>query len=143
MAKSELGTKRACKSCGAKFYDLEKRPVECPKCEATFMPDVLLPSKETAVPDAKPAEAAASDEKDDAEDTGDVEVISLDDADAEVSDDADEDDEIAAIADVDLGDDDADDDTDEEDNTFLETDTEDEPDVTGLIGGVAGDEEDS
>ena len=141
MAKTELGTKRACTSCGAKFYDLEKRPVECPKCEATFMPDVLLPSKETAAADAKPAEAEAVDEKDDAEDTGDVEVISLDDV--EGSDDDAEDDEVAAIADVDLGDDDADSDNDEDDDTFLETDSEDDSDVTGLIGGVAGDEEDS
>ena len=142
MAKTELGTKRACTSCGAKFYDLEKRPVECPKCEATFMPDVLLPSKETAAADAKPAEAEAVEEKDDTEDTGDVEVISLDDVEGSDDDDA-EDDEVAAIADVDLGDDDADSDNDEDDDTFLETDNEDDSDVTGLIGGVAGDEEDS
>lgn len=141
MAKTELGTKRACTSCGAKFYDLDKRPVECPKCEATFMPDVLLPSKETAAAEAKPAEAEAAEEKDDAEDTGDVEVISLDDV--EGSDDDAEDDEVAAIADVDLGDDDTDSDGDDDDDTFLETDGEDDSDVTGLIGGVAGDEEDS
>jgi uncharacterized protein (TIGR02300 family) len=32
MAKPELGTKRVCVSCGAKFYDLAKQPVICPKC---------------------------------------------------------------------------------------------------------------
>ncbi|OJY77420.1 MAG: TIGR02300 family protein [Rhodospirillales bacterium 70-18] len=32
MAKPELGTKRVCVSCGAKFYDLGKQPAVCPKC---------------------------------------------------------------------------------------------------------------
>jgi uncharacterized protein (TIGR02300 family) len=32
MAKPELGTKRVCVSCGAKFYDLMKTPAVCPKC---------------------------------------------------------------------------------------------------------------
>jgi uncharacterized protein (TIGR02300 family) len=34
MAKPELGLKRVCTSCGAKFYDLMKSPVICPKCGA-------------------------------------------------------------------------------------------------------------
>ena len=32
MAKPELGTKRVCVSCGARFYDLLKQPAVCPKC---------------------------------------------------------------------------------------------------------------
>ncbi|HEY3847979.1 MAG TPA: TIGR02300 family protein [Acetobacteraceae bacterium] len=32
MVKPELGTKRVCVSCGARFYDLTKRPAVCPKC---------------------------------------------------------------------------------------------------------------
>ena len=32
MAKAELGTKRLCANCGAKFYDLNKDPIHCPKC---------------------------------------------------------------------------------------------------------------
>ncbi len=32
MAKPELGTKRVCVSCGAKFYDLTRQPAVCPKC---------------------------------------------------------------------------------------------------------------
>ena len=36
MAKPELGTKRLCGSCGAKFYDLSKDPIVCPKCETVF-----------------------------------------------------------------------------------------------------------
>jgi len=32
MAKPELGTKRVCVACGARFYDLTKSPAVCPKC---------------------------------------------------------------------------------------------------------------
>lgn len=32
MAKPELGTKRVCVACGARFYDLAKTPPVCPKC---------------------------------------------------------------------------------------------------------------
>jgi uncharacterized protein (TIGR02300 family) len=32
MAKPELGTKRVCVACGARFYDLQKAPAICPKC---------------------------------------------------------------------------------------------------------------
>lgn len=36
-----IGTKRICQSCGAKFYDLEKKPITCPKCEAVFNPEIV------------------------------------------------------------------------------------------------------
>ena len=32
MAKPELGMKRVCVACGAKFYDLLASPAVCPKC---------------------------------------------------------------------------------------------------------------
>ena len=32
MPKPELGTKRVCVACGARFYDLQKTPAICPKC---------------------------------------------------------------------------------------------------------------
>lgn len=38
MAKAELGDKQVCPSCGAKFYDLRKRPATCPKCSFSFDP---------------------------------------------------------------------------------------------------------
>jgi uncharacterized protein (TIGR02300 family) len=34
MAKPDLGLKRVCVSCGAKFYDLARVPATCPKCAA-------------------------------------------------------------------------------------------------------------
>lgn len=33
-----MGDKQVCPSCGAKFYDLRKRPAVCPKCSASFDP---------------------------------------------------------------------------------------------------------
>lgn len=38
MAKAELGEKQTCPNCGAKFYDLRKRPAVCPKCSTSFDP---------------------------------------------------------------------------------------------------------
>jgi uncharacterized protein (TIGR02300 family) len=34
VTKPELGTKRSCAQCGAKFYDLNRSPITCPKCGA-------------------------------------------------------------------------------------------------------------
>jgi uncharacterized protein (TIGR02300 family) len=34
VTKPELGTKRSCAQCGAKFYDLNQSPITCPKCGA-------------------------------------------------------------------------------------------------------------
>jgi len=36
MTKPELGTKRLCTECGARFYDLNTTPIRCPKCGAAF-----------------------------------------------------------------------------------------------------------
>jgi uncharacterized protein (TIGR02300 family) len=38
MSKPELGTKRLCAHCGAKFYDLHHSPITCPKCDRVFDP---------------------------------------------------------------------------------------------------------
>ena len=32
MVKANWGTKRTCQSCSARFYDLNKGPIKCPKC---------------------------------------------------------------------------------------------------------------
>lgn len=38
MAKPDLGDKQVCPNCGAKFYDLRRRPAVCPKCTTSFDP---------------------------------------------------------------------------------------------------------
>ena len=49
MAKIEWGIKRICQGCGALFYDLNKDPITCPKCEAIFDPESILKSRRTRV----------------------------------------------------------------------------------------------
>ena len=36
VARPELGIKRQCQSCGAKFYDLSRDPIICPKCGTIY-----------------------------------------------------------------------------------------------------------
>lgn len=45
MANPELGTKRVCVACGARFYDLAKAPAVCPKCGTEQPPDQPRPRR--------------------------------------------------------------------------------------------------
>ena len=47
MAKAEWGLKRTCQSCGARFYDMGRDAVACPKCGTKFDPDAVLKTKRT------------------------------------------------------------------------------------------------
>jgi len=79
VAKPDLGTKRLCGNCGAKFYDLNKTPMVCPKCETVFVPVVAAtrsrpePAKPVPVPVAETV----------VPETADAEFVSLEDAEAE------------------------------------------------------------
>ena len=131
MVKAELGTKRTCPSCAARFYDLLKNPITCPKCGQVFLAEVLLPSKgeAPAQPVAKPRVPVEPE----AEPVPDVELVSLDEAEAPAED------ETAAIEDVDLG--------EEvqveggEEDVFLEPEEEDEAAVPDIIPNDATEEE--
>ncbi|HVV79099.1 MAG TPA: TIGR02300 family protein [Pseudolabrys sp.] len=80
MAKPDLGTKRVCSGCGAKFYDLNRTPIVCPKCETVFVPVVAAPRTR---PDTKVAPAPAPVAEAVVPETADAEFVSLDDAEAE------------------------------------------------------------
>jgi uncharacterized protein (TIGR02300 family) len=137
MVSAELGTKRTCPNCAARFYDLLKDPITCPKCGTSFIAQAILPSKSdmpaaAAVAAPKPREVVQEDEAE----TGDVELISLE----EVEEDN-KDDETAGIEDVDLGED-ADAGAEEEDDTFLVEEEEEGGSMDTLIeGGGKEDEE--
>ena len=63
MSKPEWGVKRTCQSCGARFYDLTRSPIICPKCNATVEPEVAFRSSRrnaAAVAEAKAAPARAA-----------------------------------------------------------------------------------
>lgn len=57
MTKPELGVKRDCPSCGARFYDLNRAPAHCPKCAHDFTPEALLKPRKRR--EDEPAEVAA------------------------------------------------------------------------------------
>ena len=42
MAKAEWGKKRKCLNCATKFYDLNKDPIVCPKCNTVFDNSILI-----------------------------------------------------------------------------------------------------
>src|SRR6201999_3737147 len=71
LVKAELGIKRICPSCAARFYDLQRRPIECPKCAYSFEPEMLLKQRRTRVPEpvAKPAAVVKNDEEEETEDS--------------------------------------------------------------------------
>jgi uncharacterized protein (TIGR02300 family) len=59
VTKPELGVKRDCPECRARFYDLNKEPAHCPKCGHEFIPEALLkprrPRREDEVPEKQEA----------------------------------------------------------------------------------------
>ena len=155
MIKPDLGTKRVCPSCGVRFYDLQKRPIECPKCAFAFEPELLLKQRRTRVPEAaKPAPVVQETEDEELEEAEDEE---LEDEDAEAAGGEDEEleEEEAAEADEPLMETDEDgeegeaaapeepveqedfeeeiEDEEEEDDNLLEEVEEDEDDVSGII----------
>ena len=122
MAKPELGAKRQCQNCGAKFFDLNKDPIVCPKCGTVFQGA------------ARVERAAAKEEveEDEAVAPAGVELVSLDEVEASEEKAAE-----PAVEDVDVEEGEA-----EPDDPFIEAEEEDEDDVTNLIDGdIAPDEE--
>src|SRR6185437_8968402 len=79
VAKPALGTKRLCPHCGAKFYDLSKDPIVCPKCGSVV--EIVAPTTRGGRPDAARAAPAAAEPE--VAETQDAELVSLEEADAE------------------------------------------------------------
>jgi uncharacterized protein (TIGR02300 family) len=122
VAKPELGTKRLCPNCGAKYYDLNRDPIICPKCNALFATGVVAV---TAAP--------VSDEEEDVEteDTG-VEFVSLEDAVEPDTDDDSEDIEVGETTGVEV-------DVDADDAALIDDGDDDE--VSEVVRGTDEDEE--
>jgi uncharacterized protein (TIGR02300 family) len=121
--KAERGTKRTCQNpdCGARFYDLNRAPVTCPVCSSVYQLAVSPMAAAAAAPVAaeekpqrkpvkKPAYAVESAKPEDAPEAEGDEALAVVEGEEE-----------PAVAD--------------EDETFLEEEEEDGPDVTGIIGG--------
>ena len=133
MAKPELGTKRLCASCGAKFYDLNKTPIACPKCGTLFevVPVTTRPRPEQARP-VREVEPEAPEAEE-------AELISLEEADAETQG------KKATAADGAEAAEEVEDEAIEDDaeDTFIEQEEEEDTDVSEIIGGDIEDEEET
>lgn len=137
MSKSDLGVKRDCPSCGARFYDLNKEPAHCPKCDHEFIPEALLkPRKPRREDEPEAAEAPAAKP---------VAEVPLDAAEKEqkapkskkkpgLDDEESSEEDLGELEDIDIDID------DDDDDTLLEEDEDEDEDVTGIVSG--GEEED-
>jgi uncharacterized protein (TIGR02300 family) len=125
VAKPELGNKRQCQSCGAKFYDLNKDPIVCPKCGTVFQ-------AVAAVTRGRPepvANRAAEEDETEVDTAAGPELVSLDEVEAEETE------KDLPIDGVEIEDEIA------EDDTFLEEEEEGDDDVADLIDGDIEDDE--
>jgi uncharacterized protein (TIGR02300 family) len=125
VAKPELGTKRQCRSCSNRFYDLSRDPILCPKCGAVFQLHESKPSSPV------PVEAASEDEVK-LEATAGPEIVSLEEADGATAEKVVEtEDEVETTEATGT------------DETFLEEEEESDDDVSTLIDGDIEDDEEA
>jgi uncharacterized protein (TIGR02300 family) len=137
VAKPELGTKRLCANCGAKFYDLNKDPIHCPKCGTVYavVPVVTRAVRPEPAPVAPrppaPVEEVAVPEPQE------VELVSLDEADAEAQGAK----KPATPGEPGIEEEEVEIDEPLDDATFIEEQEEEDADVTDIIGGDIENEE--
>ncbi|ESQ81944.1 hypothetical protein AEAC466_19640 [Asticcacaulis sp. AC466] len=66
MADPALGTKQVCPNCTAKFYDLNKHPAHCPRCDFEFDQEEVVRTRRsrvrTTAPDYEDADEEAEDQ---------------------------------------------------------------------------------
>jgi uncharacterized protein (TIGR02300 family) len=136
VAKPELGTKRLCAACGAKFYDLNKDPITCPKCGSVF--EAVAVSARSR-PEPAVARAPAREVEAEAPEPQEAEFVSLEEADAEAQGGAKKpaaEGETPEVEEVEM-------DESLDDAAFIEETEEEDADVTEIIGGDIEDEEET
>jgi uncharacterized protein (TIGR02300 family) len=86
MTKPELGTKRLCAECGARYYDLNTTPITCPKCGARFLlVATTTPTRSAQRPTVRQPEVALRKPEATSPDPPDTLIEELDEDDADVS----------------------------------------------------------
>ncbi len=89
MPKAELGEKQICPHCGAKFYDLGRRPAVCAKCHTAFDPDddtlkpkrararvsAFKPDPEEAEDDTEAETEAAAEDEEEVEEAPELDAV--------------------------------------------------------------------
>jgi uncharacterized protein (TIGR02300 family) len=167
LVKADLGTKRQCPSCASRFYDLTKRPIECPKCGFSYEPEALFKQRRSRVAEPAAGVVPAKESDDEDEEDEDEDEDSSDDEEEEEAETVveaplkiaatgeDEDEEAEeeeaeaesgmSVVDGDeadgIEDIEVEDDEDEEDNDLLGEVEDEEDDVSGIIDpGISKDE---
>jgi len=152
LVKADLGIKRVCPQCAARFYDLTKRPIECPKCHFSFEPESLYKQRRARQPEPVAAipvtnEAEDDEETEETEEAESEEIVEAvpDEAPVVMSEDDDEvveeepEPEAAGMSVVDADEEDVvadievEDDEEEADDALLAEVEDDEDDVTDII----------
>lgn len=94
LALDPRGLKRICMSCGTRFYDMNKRPINCPSCDVEFTGEIKVKTRRSravandVVEDLKKLPLAAEEGDIELDDT----LVSLEDvAAADAGDDVDDD----------------------------------------------------
>jgi len=140
VTKPELGTKRLCSNYGAKFYDLNKDPIVCPKCHTAMALAAVTATRarpEPVAPPRAPAPVAreAREEETVTPETQEAEFVSLEDADAEAQGNKKGEAAEGAEDDIEI------DDQNMDDAALIEEQEETDDDVTDIIGDREEDEE--
>lgn len=140
--KAALGTKRVCPSCSARFYDLCKLPIVCPKCGHTFDPETMFKGRRVRDDEEKDKAAKRAkkilDEEEvtdvsDEDETDDEELDAGAEEDAAPEEPVHHDDSVDADDVTIEGIEDEDTDDDDDDDSLLEPDDDDDDDVSGII----------
>jgi uncharacterized protein (TIGR02300 family) len=147
LANPELGSKQVCPNCQAKFYDLNKRPAHCPKCETEFDPDEAVKNRRVrarvATPEPEEADeradqvkaSAAGEEEEEEEDLATPELDEVADEPPLSGDEDEEAGEPAPAVSEDLGEFTEDEDVeDDADVPFLEEDDDEDFDDSEIEG---------
>ena len=138
MAKAELGTKRLCASCSAKFYDLNKDPIVCPKCGAVYEVTPVVTRARPEPPPVAPRPPVVVEEVAVPE-PQEVETVSLEEADAEAQGASAK--KPATTAEPGVEEEEVEMGETIDDDTFIEEQEEEDADVTDIIGGDIENEE--
>jgi len=133
VSKPELGTKRLCAHCSAKFYDLNQTPITCPKCGRVF---------EGVQGRSRWRTEARSPIREVEPETHEAEFVPLEDADAEAQGKKKPGEAVEAGDEVELDDESLEDESLEED-AFIGDSGEEETDVADILGGDIEKEEEA
>jgi len=106
VSKPKWGEKRECPECGARFYDLKRTPIVCPKCDTPFpvVVEKAPPPNDKPPPGALPSPVKGADGS---------KVVEAGD-------------QAGDLADIEINDDDADDDADDLMDASVELDEDDD-----------------